>query len=205
VRKTITLKVNGRYYVLAVDVKDRLLDAIREHIGLTGTKEGCGTGECGACTVLMDGRPVNSCLALAVRAEGRDILTIEGLGEPARLHPLQQAFIDSGAVQCGFCAPGMLLSAKALLDKNPNPSVQEIREGIAGNLCRCTGYVKIVEAIRRAAAVMQGGQRGHDRGLTERAPAPGLRPTGPDPVPPRAGQVAAGRGLLFRNVERRDA
>jgi carbon-monoxide dehydrogenase small subunit len=157
VKKNITLNVNDRDYVLAVDVKDRLLDVLRDKLGLTGTKEGCGTGECGACTVLVDGEPVNACLYLAVRAEGKTILTVEGLGDPNALHPLQQAFVDTAAVQCGFCAPGMLLTAKALLDKNPSPSEQQIREGIAGNLCRCTGYVKIVEAIQLAATVL------HDR------------------------------------------
>ena len=155
-KKSVNLKINGTDYSLMVDSKDRLLDVIREQIGLTGTKEGCGTGECGACTVLIDGEPVNSCLYLAVRAEGREILTIEGLGQATSLHPLQQSFIEHGAVQCGFCAPGMLLSAKALLDRNPNPTEQEIRAGIAGNLCRCTGYVKIVASIRHAAAVMNG-------------------------------------------------
>ena len=154
-KKNLNLKVNGADYSLVVDVKERLLDVLRERIGLTGTKEGCGTGECGACTVLIDGEPVNSCLYLAVRAEGKEILTIEGLGHAAQLHPLQQAFIENGAVQCGFCAPGMLLTAKALLDRNPHPTELEIREGIAGNLCRCSGYVKIVKAIQQAADVMQ--------------------------------------------------
>ncbi len=157
-KKSINLKVNGEEHLVAVDAKDRLLDVIRDKIGLTGTKEGCGTGECGACTVLINGEPVNACLYLAIRAEGKDILTIEGLGDPTHLHPLQQAFIHTAAVQCGFCAPGMLLSAKALLDKNPNPSELEIREGIAGNLCRCTGYVKIIQAIQLAAALLQDGQ-----------------------------------------------
>jgi carbon-monoxide dehydrogenase small subunit len=154
-RKHISLKVNGQQYSLEVDVKDLLLHVIRERIGLTGTKEGCGTGECGACTVLLDGTPINSCLYLAVKAEGKEILTIEGLGDSSKLHPLQQAFIDNAAVQCGYCAPGMLLSAKALLDKNPDPSEREIREGIAGNICRCTGYVKIVKAVQQAAVELQ--------------------------------------------------
>ena len=159
-KKRINLKVNGQSYALEVDAKELLLDVIREKIGLTGTKEGCGTGECGACTVLIDGEPVNSCLYLAVRAEGKDILTIEGLGELSNLHPLQQAFIDNGSVQCGFCAPGMLLSAHALLMRNSNPSEREIREGIAGNICRCSGYVKIVSAIKQAAVVMRQDGRG---------------------------------------------
>lgn len=154
-KKNVLLKVNGNTYDLVVDVKDLLLYVIREKIGLTGTKEGCGTGECGACTVLIEGEPVNACLHLAVRAEGKEILTIEGLSDGPKLHPLQQAFIDNAAVQCGFCAPGMLLSAKALLAKNPDPSEQEIRQGIAGNICRCTGYVKAVKAIQQAAAVLQ--------------------------------------------------
>jgi carbon-monoxide dehydrogenase small subunit len=154
VKKNISLKVNGHKCVIQVDVKDLLLHVIREKLGLTGTKEGCGTGECGACTVLIDGEPVNSCLYLAVKAEGKDILTIEGLGDSSSLHPLQQAFIEHGAVQCGFCAPGMLLSAHALLMKNPCPSEQEIRHGVAGNICRCSGYVKIVSAIQKAAVVL---------------------------------------------------
>jgi carbon-monoxide dehydrogenase small subunit len=154
-KKNISLKVNGKQYSLEVDAKDMLLHVIREKIGLTGTKEGCGTGECGACTVLVDGTPVNSCLYFAIRADGREILTIEGLGTPAQLHPLQQAFMDNAGVQCGFCAPGMLLSAKALLDKNPNPTEHEIRVGIAGNICRCSGYVKIVKAVKQAAVELQ--------------------------------------------------
>jgi carbon-monoxide dehydrogenase small subunit len=132
-----------------------LVDVIRDKVGLTGTKEGCGTGECGACTVLINGEPVNSCLYLAIRAEGKEILTIEGLGNPASLHPLQQAFVENGAVQCGFCAPGMLLSAHALLMRNPNPNEQEIRKGISGNICRCSGYVKVIKSIQQAAARLQ--------------------------------------------------
>ena len=155
-KKTISLKVNGRSYLLEVDAKDLLLDVIREHLGLTGTKRGCENGECGACTILIDGKAENSCLVLAVTAGGKDILTIEGLSDGLTLHPLQQAFVDNAAVQCGFCAPGMLLSAKALLDGNPNPSEHEIREAIAGNLCRCSGYVKIVKAVQQAAAVLAG-------------------------------------------------
>ena len=153
-KKTVSFKLNGRSYALEVDAKDLLLNVIRESLGLTGTKRGCENGECGACTVLIDGKAENSCLVLAVTADGRDILTIEGLSDGVTLHPLQQAFVDNAAVQCGFCAPGMLLSAKALLDGNPNPSEHEIREAIAGNLCRCSGYVKIVKAVRQAAAVL---------------------------------------------------
>jgi carbon-monoxide dehydrogenase small subunit len=158
-KKTISLKVNGESHTVEVDAKDLLLLVLREKLGLTGTKEGCGTGECGACTVLVEGEPVNSCLYLAVRADGKAVLTIEGLAQGKRLHPLQQAFIDQAAVQCGFCAPGMLLSAKALLDRNPQPTEREIREGIAGNICRCTGYVKAVKAIQQAAAEMAATQR----------------------------------------------
>jgi carbon-monoxide dehydrogenase small subunit len=157
VKKDINLKVNGKIYAIQVDSKDMLVDVIRDKVGLTGTKEGCGTGECGACTVLINSEPVNSCLYLAIRAEGKEILTIEGLGNPASLHPLQQAFVENGAVQCGFCAPGMLLSAHALLVKNPNPSEQEIRKGISGNICRCSGYVKVIKSIQQAAARLQQG------------------------------------------------
>jgi len=155
VKKTITINVNGKRHALAVDAKDLLVDVIRENLGLTGTKKGCEDGECGACTVLIDGEAVNSCLVLAISVEGEDILTVEGLSDGLTLHPLQQAFIDDAAVQCGFCAPGMLLSAKALLDNKPNPSEPEIREAIAGNLCRCGGYVKIVKAVQQAAEMLQ--------------------------------------------------
>ena len=158
-KKTINLKVNGESHAIEIDTKDLLLQVLRENLGLTGTKEGCGTGECGACTVLVDGEPVNSCLYLAVRADGKTVVTIEGLAEGGRLHPLQQAFIDQAAVQCGFCAPGMLLSAKALLDRNPRPTEREIREGIAGNICRCTGYVKVVKAMKQASEMMSAGER----------------------------------------------
>ena len=151
-KKDITLKVNGDIYNLIVDTRMTLLEAIREKIGLTGTKDGCGVGECGTCTVLMDGKPIYSCLMLAVEAEGKEILTIEGLATPEGLHPIQKAFIKHGAVQCGFCTPGMILSAKALLDENPTPTKEEIREAISGNLCRCTGYQKIIEAIEEVGS-----------------------------------------------------
>lgn len=128
----------------------RALDLIRENLGLTGTKEGCGEGECGACTIIMDGQAVCSCLLLAAQLDGKEIITIEGLEANGQLHPIQQAFIDEGAVQCGFCTPGMILAAKALLDHNPQPSSEEIRKGLEGNLCRCTGYVKIENAVKRA-------------------------------------------------------
>jgi len=150
-KQLIELKVNGEAYEVAIEPRRTLLEVLREHLGLTGTKQGCNEGECGSCTVLMDGEPVNSCLVLAVEAKDKDILTIEGLAEGQKLHPLQEAFIKHGAFQCGFCTPGMILSAKALLDRNPQPTEEEIRRGISGNLCRCTGYVKIIEAIRAVA------------------------------------------------------
>jgi carbon-monoxide dehydrogenase small subunit len=143
----IDLKINGEPYELLVKPNKTLLEVLRDDLDLTGTKMGCGTGDCGACTVLLDGKPVNSCLVLAVEAKGKEITTIEGLAQGETLHPLQQAFIDQGAVQCGFCTPGMILTAKALLDANPNPTEHMIRRAIAGNICRCTGYTKIVKAI----------------------------------------------------------
>jgi carbon-monoxide dehydrogenase small subunit len=151
----INLKINGESYQLNVKPNLLLLDLLRYDIGLTGTKRGCDTGECGACTVLIEGKAVNSCLVLAVEADGKNILTIEGLTKNGKLHPLQETFIEEGAVQCGFCTPGMLLSAKALLDTNPNPTEEEIKKAIAGNLCRCTGYTKIIKAIISAAKKMQ--------------------------------------------------
>jgi carbon-monoxide dehydrogenase small subunit len=154
--KEIKLTVNNQPYRLSVLPWRTLLEVIREDLGLTGTKEGCGLGECGACTVLMDGQAVNSCLVLATEADGREIITIEGLADGDRLHPIQQAFIEHGGLQCGFCTPGMILSAKALLDQNPTPSEEEIKQGISGNLCRCTGYTKIIESIRAAAENMGG-------------------------------------------------
>lgn len=154
----IELRVNGGLHRLEVEPRDRLIDVLRDRLGLTGTKEGCGTGECGACTVILDGRPVNSCLVLAVRADGRDVETIEGLGTPQDLHPLQEAFVEHGALQCGFCGSGMLMTAKALLDRNPEPTEEEIRVALAGNLCRCTGYGKIVESVQVAARSMADGR-----------------------------------------------
>jgi len=148
----IQLKVNGMAYKMEVEPRRTLLELIREDLELTGTKEGCSLGECGSCTVLLDGKPIKSCITLAVQANGREVTTIEGLEKAdGTLHPLQQAFIDHGAIQCGFCTPGMVLSAKALLDENPKPTELEVRQAIAGNLCRCTGYQKIVEAILSAA------------------------------------------------------
>jgi carbon-monoxide dehydrogenase small subunit len=154
--KEIKLTVNNQPYRLSVLPWRTLLEVIREDLGLTGTKEGCGLGECGACTVLIDGRAVNSCLVLAAEADGKQITTIEGLADGDKLHPLQQAFVDHGGLQCGFCTPGMILSAKALLDENPTPTEEEIKQGIAGNLCRCTGYAKIIESIKAAAENMGG-------------------------------------------------
>ena len=147
----ITLKVNGKEYPLEVKANEILLNVLRDRLGLMGTKYGCGIGECGACTVLLDGRAILSCQTLAFTADGKKITTIEGLEHDGSLHPLQQAFIDEGAVQCGYCTPGMILSAKALLDINSNPSNQEIKQAIRGNLCRCTGYTNIVRAIKTAS------------------------------------------------------
>jgi aerobic carbon-monoxide dehydrogenase small subunit len=151
-KKLIKLLVNGAEQEVSIEPRQTLLDTLRYNLGLTGTKEGCGKGNCGACTVLVDGQPVNSCLVFTIEMEGKEITTIEGLAREGKLHPIQQAFIDESAVQCGFCAPGMILSAKALLDTNPKPTEAEVRQGIAGNLCRCTGYDKIVKAILKAAS-----------------------------------------------------
>lgn len=147
----LELKVNGKTYSLEVDPESRLLDVLREELGLTGAKEGCGEGECGACTVILDDLAVNSCLVLAVQARGKKILTVEGLAENGELDRMQQAFIDNGAIQCGYCTPGMLMSAKALLLREPNPTEEEIRTALSGNLCRCTGYVNIVNAVKDVA------------------------------------------------------
>jgi aerobic carbon-monoxide dehydrogenase small subunit len=144
----ITLKVNGAEQELAVEPNRTLVDVLRYDLELTGTKKGCDMGECGSCTVILNGKPVNSCLVLAVQADGSEVMTIEGLKPPDGLHPLQQAFVDHGAIQCGFCSPGMILAASDLLEKNPAPTEQEIRTALSGNLCRCTGYQKIVEAVR---------------------------------------------------------
>ena len=155
-----TFLVNGRPYELAIEPHYLLIEVLRDHLGLTGTKHSCGVGNCGACTVLVEGEPVLACLTLALDVQDKPILTIEGMVEDGVLHPLQQAFIDYGAIQCGFCTPGMIMSAKALLDKNPSPSEVEVREALAGNICRCTGYVKIVEAVLAAAEIMRkGGDR----------------------------------------------
>lgn len=154
----LTATVNGKPVDLYVPPNRRLVDLLREDLDLTGTKEGCGEGECGACTVLVDGRPVNSCLVLAPEVDGCEIITIEGLAQNGQLHPLQEAFLEAGAVQCGFCTPGMILAAKALLDVNPNPDEEAIKTAISGNLCRCTGYAKIVAAVRLATAKLARGE-----------------------------------------------
>ena len=145
--KSITLTVNDQIHELTVEPNRTLVEVLRQDLGLTGTKVGCGEGDCGACTVIMDGRPVNSCLVLAVQADGSHITTIEGVETEQGLHPLQEAFVEKGAIQCGFCTPGMILTAKSLLETNPEADEAEIREAISGNLCRCTGYQKIVGAI----------------------------------------------------------
>jgi xanthine dehydrogenase E subunit len=151
VKTVLKMIVNGEPVEVAVAPAWTLLRVIREELGLTGTKEGCGIGDCGACTVLLDGKTVNSCLVLALQADGKEVRTVEGLGTEENLDPLQESFIEYGAVQCGFCTPGMLISARALLDKNPHPTTEEIKLAISGNLCRCTGYVKIIQAIQKAA------------------------------------------------------
>jgi carbon-monoxide dehydrogenase small subunit len=157
-KKAIRLVVNHKGYELSVRPWSTLLEVIREDLKLTGTKEGCGQGECGSCTVIMGGKTVNSCLVLAVEADGQEIVTIEGVADEGKLHPVQQAFVEHAGMQCGFCTPGMIMSTKALLDRNPNPTDEEIREGIAGNFCRCTGYTKIIESIGAAAKGMKGGE-----------------------------------------------
>jgi carbon-monoxide dehydrogenase small subunit len=152
VNKTlISFILNGQKTEIEVEPELLVVDMLRNRLGLTGTKIGCGEGDCGACTILLDGKNVNSCLILAIQVNGRDILTVEGLGSYDKLHPLQEAFIAEGAVQCGFCTPGMLLSAKSLLDENPQPTRQQIAKHISGNLCRCTGYAKIINAIEKVS------------------------------------------------------
>jgi len=149
--REINIKINGKHHRLEVEPSRILSDLLREDLGLTGTKKSCEIGVCGSCTVLLDGKAVNSCLLLVVDCHNREITTIEGLSDGKKLHKLQKAFVEKGAIQCGFCTPGMVLSSKALLDENPSPSEQEIRRAIAGNLCRCTGYAKIVEAVKSVA------------------------------------------------------
>ena len=161
---TITLTVNGARERLEVPSNMTLLYMLRDKLGLTGTKNGCEAGECGACTVLLDGEPVNSCMMLAVEAEGREVLTVEGLAPEGQLSPLQEAFVEHNAVQCGFCTPGMLMTATALLERNPHPSETEIKEALVGNLCRCTGYVRIIAAVQSAAGIAEAekGKVGHE-------------------------------------------
>jgi carbon-monoxide dehydrogenase small subunit len=171
-KRLISLTVNGDSYEVAVSGHERLLDVIRDHLSLPGTKEGCGEGECGACTVLLHGRPVNSCLILAAQADGADIVTVEGLTEDGRLTLLQQQFLVRGAVQCGFCTPGMVLTTLALLEENPSPTEEDVKDAIAGNLCRCTGYQKIIDAVLETARIMA------EQGLRATTPVdvPGVEP-----------------------------
>ena len=152
-KRELELKVNGEEYTLEIEPHRTLLEVIRDDIGLTGTKLGCGGGECGACTVILDGKAVKSCLMLALDAREKEIWTIEGLARGGELHPLQRAFVEHGAIQCGFCTSGMIMASKALFDENPHPSEQEIKDALAGNLCRCTGYVKILEAVSSVAGM----------------------------------------------------
>jgi len=152
----LIIKVNGKEYELQIEPSATLLNVLREDLGLTGAKEGCGIGECGACTVIVDGVTVNACLILAMEAQGSQITTIEGLADVEKLHPIQQAFMDVGGLQCGFCTPGMILSTKALLDANASPTDEEIKKGLEGNFCRCTGYTKIIESVKVAAQKMRG-------------------------------------------------
>ncbi len=153
--RRLSLSVNGEQHEILAPLHHTLLEVLREQLGLTGTKHGCEVGECGACTVLVEGKPELSCLVLPVVVVGKDITTVEGLADGVRLHPLQQAFADRGAVQCGYCTPGMLLSAKALLDEVPNPDREQIKAALSGNICRCTGYVKIIDAVEDAARRLQ--------------------------------------------------
>ena len=150
-KQTIHIKINGQPQEVAVEPHWTLLETVREQLSLTGSKEGCGTGDCGACFMIVDGRLITSCLMLAPEAEGSEVLTIEGLARNGELHPVQQSFIDAGGVQCGFCTPGMIMATKALLDRNSRPTLEDVRLGLAGNLCRCTGYAKIYEAVLAAA------------------------------------------------------
>jgi len=155
----IVLNVNEKNYQLRIPPWRTLVEVLRENLGLMGTKKSCNEGECGACTVHMDGKPVTSCLVLAVDAQGKQVVTIEGIAKGEKLHPIQEAFVGQSGTQCGYCTPGMIMSAKALLDENPDPSQEEIREGISGNLCRCTGYTKIFESISAAAQNMRLSQK----------------------------------------------
>ena len=156
-KEIATFVVNGQEREVIIEPHMLLIDVLRDKLGLTGAKYSCGAGDCGACTVLIDGKPSFSCLTLAVTARGKSILTIEGVADGNELHPIQQAFVDQGAIQCGFCTPGMILATKALLDENPDPTRDEIKTALAGNLCRCTGYVKIVDAVETAAVALRDG------------------------------------------------
>lgn len=150
-KQTIHIKINGETQEVAVEPHWTLLETVREQLALTGSKEGCGTGDCGACSMIVDGKLITSCLMLAPEADGSEVLTIEGLARNGELHPVQQSFIEAGGVQCGFCTPGMIMATKALLDRNSRPTLEDVRLGLAGNLCRCTGYAKIYEAVLAAA------------------------------------------------------
>jgi len=154
-KQLITLQVNGETHEVAVQPTWTLLETVREQLRLTGSKEGCGTGDCGACSMILDGRLITSCLMLAVQADGCRITTVEGLNRNGSLHPVQQAFVEKGGVQCGFCTPGMIMAASALLERNPSPTLEEVRDGLAGNLCRCTGYAKIYESVMAASEAMR--------------------------------------------------
>ena len=160
-KQLITLTVNGQPREIAVEPAWTLLETVREQLRLTGAKEGCGTGDCGACSILVDGRLVTSCLMLAVQADGREVTTIEGLATNGSLHPVQAAFVAKGGVQCGFCTPGMIMAAASLLQRNPSPTLEDVREGLAGNLCRCTGYAKIYESVLAAAEISRSATSGH--------------------------------------------
>jgi carbon-monoxide dehydrogenase small subunit len=153
-KQMMKFSINGVPYEVEVDHRRTLLEVLREDFGLLGTHRGCDIGQCGACTVLIDGKPVNSCLVLAVRVQGKEITTIEGLAEGDKLHPVQKAFVETGGIQCGFCSPGMIMVSKAFLDKNPHPTEEDARKAISGNLCRCTGYYQIAEAVMKAAKEM---------------------------------------------------
>ncbi len=174
----IRMKVNGQWREAETTPDRLLIDLLREEFGFTGTKKGCGEGECGACTVILNGRPLLACLIPAAKAEGADILTVEGLTPEQGLHPIQQAFQDEGAVQCGYCTPGMVMTAKALIDENPSPTEAEIKRAISGNICRCTGYTKIVAAIVRGAALLRGEAATTPAGV-DRERVPQLPPVGP--------------------------
>lgn len=156
----LQMTVNGEPIAIKVDPGEMLVDVLRDRLGLTGAKKACGHGECGACAVILDGQVITSCITLAMKANNKGLLTIEGLAEVEGLHPIQEAFVEYGATQCGYCTPGMILSAKALLDQNPDPTEEEVRTGISGNLCRCTGYAKVVEAILGAAEAVDQAKKG---------------------------------------------